>query len=113
MGRIYSGRLAPAQDQDLDGIVFATTRGQLRAVENELKLPASVRDGDFGNFYALGQDAWRLLPWIPLMQKDPDLWFPGNIGPLRMQANGNLFREPVWAQFSGGKPTLYQWPDSL
>ena len=112
MGRIYSGRLAPAQDQDLDGIVFATTHGQLRAVEDELKLPASVRDGDFGNFYALGQDAWRLLPWLPLMQKDPDLWFPGNIGPLRMQPNGNLFREPVWAQFSGGKPMLYQWPDS-
>ena len=41
-----------------------------------------------GNFYALGQDAWRLLPWLPLMQKDPDLWFPGDVGALRLQANG-------------------------
>ena len=113
MGRIYSGNLSPAQDLDLDGIVFATTRGQLQAVEDKPELPASVRNGAFGNFYALGQDAWRLLPWLPLMQKDPNLWFSGNVGPLRMQADGNLFGEPVWAQFSGGKPTPYQWPDSL
>ena len=58
----------------------------------------------------LGQDAWRLLPWLPLMQKDEDLWFPGKVGSLRLQADGSLYREPAWAQFSAGSPTAYQWP---
>ena len=73
--------------------------------------PDSVRDGAFRNLYALGQDAWQLLPWLPLMQKDPDLWFPGNVGALRLEANGRLYRKPAWAQFSGGQPKPYQWPD--
>jgi outer membrane PBP1 activator LpoA protein len=44
------------------------------------------------------------------MQKDPDLEFSGNIGSLRLQANGTLLRDPAWAQFTGGQPVPYQWP---
>jgi outer membrane PBP1 activator LpoA protein len=113
MGRIYSGKVNPASDQDLNGIVFPTTRWQL-ATPNETTLALkSVRGGAMGNLYALGQDAWRLLPWLPLMQKDPDLWFPGGVGALRLQANGRLYREPAWAQFNAGRPVSYQWPDNL
>jgi hypothetical protein len=113
MGRIYSGKVNRASDQDLNDIVFPTTRWQL-ASHNETTLALkSVRGGAMGNLYALGQDAWRLLPWLPLMQKDPDLWFPGDIGALRLQANGHLYREPAWAQFKTGRPVSYQWPDDL
>jgi outer membrane PBP1 activator LpoA protein len=113
MSRIYSGRVAPASDRDLDGVIFPTTRWQLRASGKTYKLPASVRDGAFGNFYALGQDTWRLLPWLPLMRKDPDLWFSGEVGALRLIQDGRIQREPAWAQFSAGLPAPYQWPDSL
>lgn len=113
MSRIYSGRTEPASDQDLDGVIFPTTRWQLRASGKAYKLPASVRDGAFGNFYALGQDTWRLLPWLPLMRKDPDLWFSGEVGALRLMQDGRIQREPAWAQFSAGLPEPYQWPDSL
>ena len=120
MGRIYSGRMKRASDQDLNGIVFPSTRWQLQAA-NEAVIKAvrgapdntqlaSVRGGAYGNLYALGQDAWHLLPWLPLMQKDPDLWFPGQVGSLRLQTDGSLYREPVWAQFSAGKPSAFQWP---
>jgi len=119
MGRIFSGRMESTSDQDLNGIVFPTTRWQLQAVGNTTTTPesitpanpglASVRGGAYGNLYALGQDAWRLLPWLPLMRKDPDLWFPGEVGSLRLQADGSLYREPAWAQFSAGRPTAFQW----
>jgi len=119
MGRIFSGRMERASDRDLNGIVFPTTRWQLQTVGNTTFTPegitpansglASVRGGAYGNLYALGQDAWRLLPWLPLMRKDPDLWFPGEVGSLRLQADGSLYREPAWAQFSAGRPTAFQW----
>jgi len=70
----------------------------------------SVRSGVYGNLYALGQDAWHLLPWLPLMQKDPDLRFPGDTGKLQLRTNGDLYRQPAWAQYSAGRPVLYQWP---
>ena len=112
MGRIFSGSVKRTSDQDLNDIVFPSTPWQLRASTESITLPASVRGGSFGNLYALGQDSWRLLPWIPMMQKDSDLWYPGSIGSLRMQADGRLYREPDWAQFSSGRPTPYQWPQA-
>ena len=110
MGRIYSGKSAQASDRDLDGIVFPTTPWQIQAADSTELQPASLRDGALGNLYALGQDAWRMLPWLPLMQKDPDLWFPGDVGALRLEESGRLYRSPAWAQFSGGRPISYQWP---
>lgn len=110
MGRIYSGRNASASDQDLNGIVFPVTSWQLNSAEADNLSLESIRGGAYGNLYALGQDAWQVLPWLPLMQKDPDLWFPGGIGKLRMEANGHLERQPAWAQFSAGQPTPYEWP---
>ncbi|NOR20955.1 MAG: ABC transporter substrate-binding protein, partial [Xanthomonadales bacterium] len=110
MGRVYSGLPDRTSDQDLNDIVFPSTPWQLHAASETVVIPASVRGGAFGNLYALGQDSWRMLPWIPLLQKDPDLWYPGQIGSLRMQADGRVYREPGWAQFSAGRPRPYQWP---
>ena len=111
MGRIYSGRKASASDQDLNSIVFPVTNWQLQSADDDTLALDSLRGGAYGNLYALGQDAWQILPWLPLLQKDPDLWFPGDIGALRMQSNGNLERQPAWAQFSRGKPVPYEWPN--
>lgn len=110
MGRIFGGKVQQASNQDLNGIVFPVTAWQLQVSGKDVPELESIRGGSYGNLYALGQDAWQLLPWLPLMQKDPDLWFSGNIGALRMQADGHLQRQPSWAQFSGGRPIPYQWP---
>jgi outer membrane PBP1 activator LpoA protein len=112
MGRVFSGSVNRTSDQDLNDIVFPSTPWQIQAATDSVVLPASVRGGSFGNLYALGRDSWRLLPWIPMMQKDPDLWYPGSVGALRMQTDGQLYREPSWAQFSSGRPTPYQWPQA-
>ena len=112
MGRIYNGKVQPAIDQDLDGIVFPSTAWQLRTAEADMPALDSIRDGTFANLYALGRDAWNVLPWLPLLQKDPDLWYPGDIGGLRMQANGHLERQPAWAQFTDGRAVPYEWPET-
>lgn len=113
MGRIYSGKTVQASDQDLNGVVFPTTSLQLETAGVAANTPDSVRGGAFGNLYALGRDAWYVLPWLPLMQKDPDLWFSGNVGELRLQTDGRLYRQPAWAQFSAGLPIPYKWSDNL
>jgi len=112
MSRIFSGKVERGSDQDLNGIIFAATPWQLQSAEDTNLSLASVRGGTFGNLHALGRDTWHLLQWLPLMQKDPDLWFPGEIGALSMQAKGRLYRAPTWAQFSAGRPVPYQWPTS-
>lgn len=110
IGRVFSGKAERSSNRDLNGIVFPATPWQLQAVGNTQPALKSIRSGAYGNLYALGQDAWRLLPWLPLMQKDPDLWFPGDVGDLRLEENGHLLRQPAWAQFTAGQPVPYQWP---
>ena len=111
IGRVYSGRAESARDQDLDGIVFTAVPWQMTTAATEGPLPSSLREGSLGNLYALGQDAWRLLPWLPLMRKDTGLGFPGHVGVLNMQQDGEIERKPAWAQFVNGTPTPYQWPN--
>jgi len=110
MGRVYSGRTGEDSDLDLDGVIFPITPWQLKAIGESLPALESLRLGSFGNLFALGRDAWQLLPWLPLLQKDPELQFHGDTGSLSLQANGKLYRQHAWAQFSDGLPAPYKWP---
>ena len=111
MGRVYSGEVNPTADQDLNSVIVPSTRWHLQAAQSETVMPNSVRGGVYGSFFAIGEDAWRLLPWLPLMQKDRDLAYSGQLGNLHVESDGRVYRDPAWAQFSNGKLVPYQWPD--
>lgn len=104
-GRIYSGEPDPARNQDLDGVRFPATPWALaHATRDDLPRFASLRGGSLGPLFALGQDAWNILPWLELMRKDPDFAFTGQSGTYRVEPGGALQREPAWAVFSDGVP---------
>jgi outer membrane PBP1 activator LpoA protein len=104
-GRIYSGRPDPARNQDLDGVRFPATPWELMHTErDEVPEIASIRGGALGDLFAVGQDAWNVLPWLELMRKDPGFVFPGASGYYRRDLAGGLRREPAWAHFDNGRP---------
>ena len=109
--RIYSGQPDPARNQDLNGLRFPATPWQLKH-PSKADIPdlASIRHGSLGSLFALGQDAWNLLPWLGLMQKDPDFRFPGQSGFYRTANSDTLAREPAWAEFSRGRPVALTDP---
>ncbi len=109
--RIYSGQPDPARNQDLNGLRFPATPWQLKH-PSKADIPdlASIRRGSLGSLFALGQDAWNLLPWLGLMQKDPDFRFPGQSGFYRTANSDTLQREPAWAEFSRGRPVPLRDP---
>jgi hypothetical protein len=110
-GRIYSGQPDPARDQDLDGVRFPATPWALaHPTRQDIPGLASLRKGTMASLFALGQDAWNLLPWLELMRKDPDFVFPGQSGNYRMDRSGGLHREPAWAVFSSGLPVALPAP---
>jgi outer membrane PBP1 activator LpoA protein len=103
--RIFSGRPDRTADQDLNGVRFPTTPLQLEADSGHaLTALSSLRGGVFTTLYALGKDAWNLLPWLDLMQRDADFRFAGASGYYHAGPGGKLLREPVFAVFSGGRP---------
>lgn len=103
--RIYTGVPNPVRDQDLDGIRFPITPLQLQTSDGEERYEfSSQRDGAFASLHALGRDAWRILPFLPLMSRDPDFHFEGDSGTYRLGPGGNLVRDPAIAEFRGGRP---------
>ncbi len=107
--RIFTGIPDRNRDQDLNGVRFPSTPLQL-SMSSTRDLPAlsSLRGGAFLALFALGQDAWNLLPWLDLMKRDPDFAFPGASGQYRTALQGELQREPAFAIFSGGRPAPYR-----
>ncbi len=104
--RIYSGEPDRLKNQDLNGVRFPAAPWQLTHPSME-DIPdfASIRRGSRSSLFALGQDAWNLLPWLSLMQKDPDFVFPGQSGYYhRSPQSEALQREPAWAEFKAGQP---------
>jgi outer membrane PBP1 activator LpoA protein len=110
-GRVFSGQPDPAGNQDLDGLRFPALPWQLNhASEESIPDLASLRGGALSALFAIGQDAWNVLPWLDLMQRDGDFAFPGASGSYRMGRDGGLVREPAWAEFRGGVPRLLPRP---
>lgn len=104
--RVYGGIPDAGGNQDLNGIRFPITPWQLEhGRRQDIPDLESIRGGSLGALYALGRDAWNILPWLPLMRQDPDFSFAGDSGFYRSMRNENLVREPAWAVFEQGLPT--------
>lgn len=105
-GRVYDGQPNPTGNRDLNGIRFPTTNWQLGHTEpGEIPELASLRDGSLSALYALGQDAWAVLPWLDLMNRDRGFTFTGQSGAYRAGTGLTLDREPAWAEFRAGRPS--------
>jgi hypothetical protein len=65
---------------------------------------SSLKSGGFAALFALGRDAWNILPWLELMRSDPDFHFKGQSGSYSHGPAATLQREPAWAVFRNGIP---------
>jgi outer membrane PBP1 activator LpoA protein len=103
--RIFSGQADKTRDQDLNGIRFPTTPLQIRyASMRDQSQTSSLKSGGFAALFALGRDAWNILPWLELMRSDPDFHFKGQSGSYSHGPAATLQREPAWAVFRNGIP---------
>ncbi|MGH8399558.1 MAG: penicillin-binding protein activator [Gammaproteobacteria bacterium] len=98
-------------DDDLDGISFddmpwmLENNGAVAQVRNQL---AGLWKNNFdanSRLYALGFDAWRLLP---LLYNSKQISTPvqGMTGLLSMDSDGRIHRQLDWARFDNGNPRL-------
>lgn len=106
---IYAGSHAAA-DIDLDGVEFAEVPWLLAAVD-EPGVPTRAQmvslrsaSGPAARLFAFGIDAYRLLPYIDWLERNPGRPVNGATGRLSADANGRIRREPGWARYTGASP---------
>ena len=109
---IFTGIINPQQDKDLDGVIFNQIPWILDPAKQKSFLQQSInklwsaQKSAYRKFYALGIDAYQLIPHLAQMSTRDHLYYPGETGELRLLKDGHIQRKLMWAKFSQGIPIV-------
>lgn len=104
---VYEGRPNPAQDRDLDGVMFTDMPWLLKTDGDPLRSVIEQtwpRQGGLLRLYALGADAYRLAPYVRLGHSGGNEAIDGATGRLAIDDRRRVHRTTMWARFSRGVP---------
>ncbi len=111
---IYAGRPNPILDTDLNGIVFGGMPWML-APQNASVRRYRALQGDWlgqdtrlDRLYALGADAYNIIPMLNALKSQPGTNYQGLTAILRSTPAGRLKRELQWARFNDGEPEIME-----
>lgn len=109
---IYTGIVNPQQDKDMDGVRFTQMPWILDEARQESYLQREINKNWYADkstyrrYYALGIDAYRLIPNLGRLAVQNTVNFPGETGELSLTEDGHIQRKLMWAKFSQGRPEL-------
>ena len=107
---VVSGAPDARRDQDLNDILLPVAPWFLDNGdgEHERRLAeqryAGLDNPSLSRLFALGADAYELLPWLAHMHSDPDLYLPGHTGRLRLLESGRIERDLPFVRIVNGLP---------
>ncbi len=109
---VYGGYEDPINDVDLEGIMFndmpwmLDNTGTFAHLRQFVQREWSGKYSPLDRLYALGMDAYALVPQLAYLRQNPLARYAGVTASLRVEPNGLIVRESQWAQFRNGVPTL-------
>jgi outer membrane PBP1 activator LpoA protein len=109
---VFSGRSDPVADADLDGIRFPDMpwiligEGRIEELRASLANGRTYARGPLDRLYALGLDAYALIPQLARLAADPGTRYPGVTSSLGLGGDGRVQRQLLWARFRKGAPQL-------
>lgn len=104
----YSGREDSQQDIDLNNLIITDIPWMLEKssqndpVYNALKVNHPDHFDSLVRLYALGADAYRIIPQLNGLSRSSDISFAGATGNLSIDSNGRVHRGTSWGQFDKG-----------
>ncbi|MGB5716336.1 MAG: penicillin-binding protein activator [Gammaproteobacteria bacterium] len=112
--RVYSGQPNTAQDADMNGIVFCDMPWTLDKDSNWQHLQQTMTDfwpvtaNRYARLYALGIDAYRLVPYLGHANTGMFGAYRGVTGNLTLSSQGLVSRTLRCAEFVHGVPVLLE-----
>ena len=107
---VWSGVPDPANDRDLDGVVFGDMPWLAAPTENDRRLREQLetalggRDLALPRLHAFGADAYRLATGLWRLAGERLASIDGHTGRLTIGANHRISRRLTWARFVDGIP---------
>ncbi len=110
---IFTGHVDVMRDTDLDGIIFGDMPWMLIHDGSIKALRTKLQNGNWkyahtalGRLYALGVDAYAVIPQLDRLSTEPGVHFDGVTSGLSIGPHGRFHRQLLWAQFQKGAPQL-------
>ncbi len=106
---VFSGVVDAARDHDLDGILFADMPWLLDTTVQHSELYLTIarnwsQSETSARLYALGVDAYQVIPQLGKLLLQPFRRYRGVTGTLSMDQSGLMQRQLEWAVFKHGIP---------
>jgi len=111
---VYGGTPNAAMDGDMDGITFCDMPWVLDSGSNWKHLQQGINDywsanaTRYSRLYALGIDAWRIVPYLGELGGSMFGAYHGVTGNLSLDSQGLVNRSLRCARFSNGLPVLLE-----
>jgi outer membrane PBP1 activator LpoA protein len=104
---LYDGRAGGDAATGLDGVIFCDIPWMLspsslsssERTQSARFWPASMEAN--ARLYALGIDAYNIVPYLGRLGNSPTTGYPGESGRLYLDAGQHLHRQLMWARYSG------------
>lgn len=108
---VYGGRPDPAADRDIDDVIFCDMPWVLAAGSNPIRRDIERvwpdAPAQHVRLYALGVDAYDVIPVLNTLRLFRYERFNGRTGILQLGDGNHVFRQLQWARFGNGVPRPY------
>jgi len=107
---VFGARSTASIDRDMDGLFFCDIpwvlddEGQWADQRKKLRSAWPGRNQQHQRLFALGFDAYQVIPWLDTLSMPGFDSFPGATGILTLDHQKQLHRALEWAQFHEGAP---------
>lgn len=102
----------PDADRDLDSTIFVDTPWALDNEKNsdfqQIQKLWPNKSKRYSKFFALGIDAYKLIPSLRRLLVNPEEKIPLNSGTITVDNNGRIHRELLFATYKNGRAKLLQ-----
>jgi hypothetical protein len=103
------GASAGSGNQDLNGMYMVALPWLVAPEQVGIDLAGSETDAlRSSRLFALGVDAYRLMPWLPALRASPGSTIRGATGALSATPDGRVKRRLQWVQYVDGAPKPLQ-----
>ena len=103
---LYSGEPNPAKDRDLNGVQFCDVPWLLQSGDLQQTVEQAIPggQGSYARLYAMGVDAFRLLPRLKQLEVLPNSQVFGSTGALMLNHERRIIRRTECTEFRNGRP---------
>ena len=109
---VFTGNLNPERDRDMDGMVFGdmpwvlTESTSHHGLRSDIEPLISNAGNRLQRLYALGIDAFNIIPAINTLSNYSYERFDGETGSLSLDEYRRIKRQLTWVTFRSGRPSL-------